>query len=93
MVVGILQVELHIAQSFSLKDKRRVLQGTIERIRRRFNVSVAEIDHQDVWQRALLAIVTVSNQSAYTDRSLRSVLRYLESQRDLEVVECHTELI
>ena len=60
MVVGHLSIELHIPGARSLKDKRMVLRGVKDRIRK-FNVAVAEVEHHDLWQRAGLSVVTVSN--------------------------------
>jgi uncharacterized protein len=58
--IGVLTLELRLEESHALKDKRHVVQGLKDRLRRKFNVAVAEIDYQDLWQRALVAAVTVS---------------------------------
>ena len=59
--VGVLTLELRLENSHSLKDKRHVVRSLQERLRNKFNVAVAEIDYQDLWQRAALAAVTVSS--------------------------------
>ena len=59
--------------SHSLKDKRHVVKGLKDRLRHKFNVSVAEIDYQDLWQRALVAAVTVSSDHAHGERVLQTV--------------------
>ena len=59
--VGVLTLELRIDESHSLKDKRHIVKGLKDRLRHKFNVAVAEIDYQDLWQRALIAAVTVSS--------------------------------
>ena len=59
----------------SLKDKRHVVKGLKERLRHKFNVSVAEIDYQDLWQRALVAVVTVSPDHDHGERVLQTVER------------------
>jgi uncharacterized protein YlxP (DUF503 family) len=69
MVVGLLTVELHVAGSRSLKEKRMVLRRVKDRLKK-FNVAVAEIEFQDLWQRAALAVVTVSSDQAQADREL-----------------------
>ena len=61
--------------SHSLKDKRQVVKGLKDRLRRKFNVSVAEIDYQDLWQRALVAAVTVASDHAHGERVLQTVER------------------
>jgi uncharacterized protein YlxP (DUF503 family) len=69
--VGVLTLELRIEDAHSLKDKRHVVQSLKERLRGKFNVSVAEIDCQDLWQRAVLAAVTVSSSRAQAEKVLQ----------------------
>jgi len=71
--IGVLTLELRLENSHSLKDKRNVVQSLKNRLRNKFNVSVAEIDAQDLWQRATLAAVTVSSSHAFAEKVLRSV--------------------
>jgi uncharacterized protein YlxP (DUF503 family) len=77
MVVGLLTVELHVHGSHSLKDKRMVVRRIRDRLKK-FNVAVAEVDHQDLWQRAALAVVTVSTDQAHADRELAAVAGEIE---------------
>jgi len=77
MVVGLLTVELHMAAAQSLKDKRMVLRGVKDRLRK-FNVAVAEIDHHDLWQRAALGVVTIATTQAHADRELAAVADEIE---------------
>src|SRR5512142_662454 len=72
-VIGVLTLELRLENSHSLKDKRHVVQSLKERLRNRFNVAVAEIDYQDLWQRAAVAAVTVSPDHNHAEKVLRSV--------------------
>ena len=71
--IGVLTLELRIEDSHSLKDKRQVVKSLKDRLRHKFNVSVAEIDHQDVWQRAVLAAVTVSSAHSRAESVLQNV--------------------
>jgi uncharacterized protein YlxP (DUF503 family) len=71
--VGVLTLELRLENSHSLKDKRHVVKGLQERLRNKFNVAVAEVDYQDLWQRAALAAVTVSSDHQHAEKILRSV--------------------
>jgi len=73
--VGVLTLELRLENSHSLKDKRHVVKGLKDRLRRKFNVSVAEIDYQDLWQRALVAAVTVASDHAHGELVLQTVER------------------
>ncbi len=71
--IGVLTLEMRIEASHSLKDKRHVIQGLKERLRHKFNVAVAEIDCQDLWQRGVVAAVTVSADHGYAAGLLQSV--------------------
>lgn len=77
MVVGHLSIELHIPGARSLKEKRMVLRGVTDRIKK-FNVAVAEVEFQDLWQRAGLSVVTVSSDEKHADRELAAVVSEIE---------------
>jgi uncharacterized protein YlxP (DUF503 family) len=72
-VIGVLTLELRIENSHSLKDKRHVVQSLKDRLRGKFNVAVAEIEYQDLWQRAAVAAVTVSPDHAHAASVLQAV--------------------
>ena len=78
--IGVLILELAIGDAHSLKDKRHVVKGLKDRLRARFNVSVAEIDGQDLWQRAVIAAVTVSPDHERAEQVLQAVEREAASQ-------------
>jgi uncharacterized protein len=78
MAIGLLTLEIHIPDSRSLKDKRQVLRSLKDRLRGRYNVAVAELDHQESWQRAQVGIVSLSNDAAHLEQSLRAVLNEAE---------------
>ena len=71
--IGVLTLELRLENSHSLKEKRHVVESLKTRLRNKFNVSVAEIDCQDLWQRGVLAAVTVSSDRVHAEKVLRSV--------------------
>jgi uncharacterized protein len=71
--IGVLTLELRLENSHSLKEKRHVVESLKARLRNKFNVAVAEIDHQDLWQRAAVAAVTVSSDHVHAEKVLRSV--------------------
>ena len=71
--IGVLTLELRIEDAHSLKDKRHVVKGLKDRLRARFNVAVAEIDFEDVWQCALVAAVTVSSSRERAEQVLQAV--------------------
>ncbi|OLD82615.1 MAG: hypothetical protein AUF67_03570 [Acidobacteria bacterium 13_1_20CM_58_21] len=74
MPVGLLTLELHIPDAQSLKDKRQVLRSLKDKLRRDFNVAVAELEHQDTWQRSVVGIVTISNEEKHLREVLQKVL-------------------
>ena len=85
MVVGIVQIELSLPSADSLKAKRMVLRSLKDRIRKNFNVSVAEVDENDQWGSAVLAVVMVSNDRRFANKVLSKTVDLIESSRDLVV--------
>jgi uncharacterized protein YlxP (DUF503 family) len=73
--IGVLTLELSMPDAHSLKDKRHTVKGLKDRLRARFNVSVAEIGYQDVWQRSLISAVTVSGDRGRAEQVLQAVER------------------
>jgi uncharacterized protein len=71
-VIGVLTLEIHVEWSHSLKDKRQVVKSLKDRLRERFNVSVAEIDHLDSWQSSTLAVATVSRDRVFAEQVLQA---------------------
>jgi uncharacterized protein YlxP (DUF503 family) len=74
MPVGVLTLEIQLPYARSLKDKRSVVHSLRDRLRARFNVAVAELDHQDVWQRATVGVASVSNSQPLLESLFRQVL-------------------
>lgn len=79
MPVGVLTLEIQLPFAHSLKEKRAVIRKVRDRLRARFNVAVAELDHQDVWQQATLGVVSISNSEALLESLLRQALAESES--------------
>jgi len=91
MVVGILTVELSLGDIFSLKEKRQIIKSIIDRIKNRYNVSIAEVDMQDVKRRAVIGMACVSNSSKLIDRQLDLILNLLESDGRFTIEEIYRE--
>ena len=87
MFVGIVRIELHVPGASSLKDKRSVIRSLKERIRSRTRAAVAEVDHQDLWQRAALGVAVVSGESHHVDEMLQSVRRLVEGTYGAELLD------
>lgn len=93
MVVGVLEVRLTLRQCRSLKDKRRVISGLKDRLRHGFNVSVAEVEGQDLHQSATLAVAQVSSDARYVRGTLSKVLDAIRRGRDAQVADHRTEVM
>ena len=94
MIIGVCKIKLRIPHNMSLKDKRRVLKSIITQLKNRFNVSVAEVDDQQLWQMATLGVCCVSNDSRYTNEVLSKVVNFVENGRfDIEMLDYETEII
>jgi len=91
MVVGVMTWELHLAGCQSLKDKRRVVKSLKDRLHQRFNVSAAEVDHHDAWQRAALACSVVSNERRHAEEVLGSCDRLVAGEPLAHVVSSAIE--
>lgn len=93
MVVGLCTVELFIAGSRSLKDKRQVLHSLKDRLRDKFNLSVAEVDAQDLWQKAILAMACVANEGSHVSQVLEQALNVIKSVPAVEVVRTQLDML
>ncbi len=89
--IGVLTLEVRLDGSHSLKEKRHVVQSVKERLRHKYNVAIAEIDCQDLWQRAVLAAVTVSSDHGHAAVVLQSVEREAASLLGPELVSATVE--
>jgi uncharacterized protein YlxP (DUF503 family) len=87
MLTGVCQIDLFLPESDSLKAKRFVLKSIKTRLRNKFNVSVAETDHTEKWQRSVLAVAVVSNSQKIIDQTISGVLRLIEQDSRIEIVE------
>jgi uncharacterized protein YlxP (DUF503 family) len=91
--VAVGMVELHLPQVESLKAKRHVLKGLKEKVKHRFDVSVAEVDHHDSWQRATLAVACVSHDSRHANEVVSKAVNFLESMVDGNVIDVSVEIL
>ncbi|MDQ6839560.1 MAG: DUF503 domain-containing protein [Actinomycetota bacterium] len=88
MHVAALRVELHLRAVHSLKEKRAVIRPVLEGCRHRYSVAVAEVDHQERWQRATIGVAVVSGSAAHARQVLDAVERFIWSFPELEVSSC-----
>lgn len=90
MVVGVLRLELLLPENHSLKGKRSVLRTIKARVQNKFNVSIAECDDHDLWQRAMLGVSQVGSDERHVDACLREVVHFIEG---LEVAQLGEERV
>jgi len=91
MIVGVCRVNLFFPAARSLKDKRRVLKGILDRIRTRINVSAAEIGAQEIWRRGEIAVAAVGNDRATIHSLLMSAIKVAESEPRAEVLQVEVD--
>jgi uncharacterized protein YlxP (DUF503 family) len=92
LVIGTCRVSLHIPGSSSLKAKRFALRRLKDRIRNKFNVSVAEVDDFNLWQRSTIAVAVVSRDRHFADQVISNVLGLIESDTHVNVIDIQTDL-
>ena len=94
MNVGVCTVSLRLPENLSLKGKRQVLKSITSRVRNKFNVAVAEVDDNDVWQLATIGICCISNNRRHTNEVLSKVADFITNSRfDVEILDYGIEII
>ena len=87
MIVGVLEIEIYLHGCRSLKEKRMVIRSVKDSISKKFNVSVAEIDFLDKWQRASMAFAKVSNSRSHTEEVLQKIFQLLDKNLNFEIIK------
>lgn len=93
MIVGVCTLDLHISESGSLKSKRHVLRSIKDRIRSRFNVSVSEVENQDLWQRVTVGVACIGTDRAQVNQVLDHVVDLVETFPTVEIIDYRIEII
>jgi len=93
MFVGIAQYELRLPEAQSLKDKRAVLRRLISMLRQKFNVSAAEVDHLDLWQRSTVAVSLVADTQFHARRVLHEIERHVRTHPGVELLSDSVEFV
>ena len=93
MIVGLLTLDLHIYESHSLKEKRLVIKSLIDRIKNKFNVSAAEVDANDLWQRSVIGIACVSNETVMINKVFDQIKNLIISVHSVELINATMELL
>jgi uncharacterized protein YlxP (DUF503 family) len=94
MNAGICRIKLHLLESRSLKDKRRTVKSIMARLRSQYNISIAEVADQDLWQLVTLGVACVSNHNRHVDETLSKVIGFITSNYpELEIVDQEIEIL
>lgn len=93
MVIGTCSIQLYFPESGSLKRKRQFLKRIKDRVRNKFNVSIAEIKDNDLWQRTTLGVSTVANDRRFINEILSKVLKQIEDENGVEVLDYQIEIL
>ena len=91
MIVGISTIEIFIPEPNSLKHKRQIIKSIKTKLQNRYNISIAEVDYQNLWQRATLGVAIVSNASVVVDSTLNKVLEFIDNDQRIEVINYKME--
>lgn len=93
MVIGSAVYTLAIDQAHSLKEKRHVLSSLKQKLRNKFNIAVSEVGYNDIWNRSVLAVVTVSSARVHVDEVLSKVTEFVDSFGDAVLLEIEQEIL
>ena len=93
MIIGVVKLELYLPAPNSLKSKRFVIKKLIDRIRNKFNVSISEVDHHDLWQRSLIGITIVGNDKRHLNSVIDKVVDHVEAMYDVQIINYALEFI
>jgi uncharacterized protein YlxP (DUF503 family) len=93
MVVGLASIDIHIPESESLKGKRHILKRIKDRVKNKFNVSIAEVDHNELWQRTTLGVAVVSNRKQFANQVLSEVVDLINKENGVQILDYSIELI
>ncbi len=93
MIIGLCTVELHFPDAQSLKGKRKILFSLKTKLQNRFNIYIAEIDESHLWQKAILGIASVANETARVNQTLDHVLNDIQANPSLELLRSRIELL
>lgn len=93
MIIGSCRVKLMLYESNSLKDKRQVIKSIIERLKSRFNISIAEVDLNDSWKTSIIGFVCVTNDTNHANQILSNVIKFMEGDNRVEIIEEEIEIL
>lgn len=93
MIVGLLTLDLHIPEANSLKSKRLIIKSLIDRVKNKFNVSIAEVDGNDLWQRSVLGIAYVANETVIINKVFEKIKNLVLNTHSVELIDSTMEML
>ena len=93
MVIGICHLDLLIRENSSLKGKRRILKKIIERVKNKFNVSIAEVGNHDLWQSSQIGFCMVGNDRRFINSALDKIVLFIEGISSAEIIKSESEIM
>ncbi len=93
MTLGLCRLVLYLPESGSLKDKRRILESLRQRVRAKYNVSVSEVGHNELWQKAEVGVAMVANESRFVNRVLSNVVEMVQRDHRVELIDYSLEMM
>ncbi len=93
MIIGACTLKLILYESNSLKDKRHIIRSIIDRLKSKFNISIAEIELNDSWKTALVGFACVTNNSNHANKIISNVIKYVDEDSRVEIVDQNIEIL
>ncbi|MBF8983557.1 DUF503 domain-containing protein [Lutibacter sp. B2] len=93
MIICSCMVEIVLYEANSLKDKRQIIKSLIGRIQSRFNVSIAEVDMNDLWRRSVIGFACVSKTSKHASQMVDHIIEFVEGDTRVEIIKCDREIL
>lgn len=93
MIIGSCKIKLRLYSPESLKEKRMIIKSLIERLKHRFNISIAEVSDNDLWQISTIGIAIVGNESVYVDEVINKIINFIDNFEIVEIIDCEIEML
>lgn len=93
LIIGVCSLKLNIYEADSLKDKRHIIKSIIGRLQARFNISIAEVDLNDSWQSSVIGFACVTNDTQYANEVISKVIKFIDGDNRVEIIEQNIEML
>lgn len=93
MIVGIIELELYIYEVYSLKEKRSIIKSLVDKLKNKYNISIAEVGDNDTWNKALIGICLVGNTSNYVNKVISRVIGFIDRETRVEIIYENIEIM